>query len=452
VTISARLMSVVQRFARRRFVRDTLILQFGQFAAIVAQGLTSILILRILGPALVGQYALITAMAAVLGLLDLSASGKVALVEVSKALGANDRDEVRDALAYLIRINVQLNGLLVVGFFVLAMPLAQISYNNAEVGLWARWLSLQQLTNLPFSVLTIAYQCQRNMRTLVSLESVRLLLTCAASIGVLLTGWGIPGLVLSQVVISCVYAIYSVVQYSRLAQADSRFPAWSTLLGRAGSVGIRARFGLGFRISAGKNLSSFATQLPTLIIGALYPVATGNPTLGYYSTALKVMTLPQPLVSGIARNLETFLPYRAGQSKQSLRDAFVKTTLYTGLIWSAATIGMAVISPVILLVIAGFDYLPATSLLYPLLLQSLGVGLGVGVGPALRALNKLEYSIGINILMLALSTPIGYVLIANLAGYGGAWFYGLRFLAQTVLEVLVTLWLLRPVKAPEQAA
>jgi O-antigen/teichoic acid export membrane protein len=452
MTISARLVSIVRQFARRRFVRDTLILQFGKFVTILAQGLTNILILRILGPELVGIYTLIVAMAAVLGLLDLSAAGQVALVEVAKALGAGNHDEVRDNLAYYIRINLIINGILVAAFFVLAPRLAQISYshdieNSIAIGLWARWLALLELTEVPFGMLVIAYQSQRNMRTLVSLESVRLLLTCAISIGVLISGWGIPGLVLSQVVISCAYAVYSGYQYSRLAQADPRFPAWSTLLGRTLSVGIRSRFWLGFRIAVDKNLGSFATQLPVLIMGALSPAA-----LGYFSTALKVMTLPQPLISGITRNLDTFLPFRAGQGTAPLRGAFIRTTAFSGLIWSAVTIGMAVISPAILLVMAGFDYMPAIPLLYPLLLQSVAVGLGVGIGSTLRSLDKVEYSIANQLLTLALVGPLAYVLISRLGGYGAAWSYGLWSFAVTLFAIVLTLRLLRHVAVPPAAS
>jgi len=446
VVAATRLFSKARQFVRRRFVRDTIIFQLGQFATILGQGVTTILTLRILGPVLVGQYALITAMAAVLGLLDLSASGKVALVEVSKALGAEDRSEVRDALAYFLRINLEINGVLVTGFFLLALPLAQVSYNNTDIGLWARWLVLLELTEIPFGMLRLAYQTQRNTGTLVRIETVRLLTNSIASIGVLLFGWGIPGLVLSQVIVSGCYAVYAIYQYPRLVRADPRFPTWGVLLRRLRSVSIRSRFWFGFRISLDKNLASFLTQLPILMLGSLNPAA-----LGYFSTAVKVATLPQPLISGIARNLDTFLPFRAGRSNAAVREAFIQTTLFTGLVWSVMSIGVAIASPVILLVLAGTNYLPAIPLLFPVMLQSIAVGLDVGVGSAFQALNKSEYGIGLNIFMLAVFVPIGYLLIVHLSGYGAAWFYGARYLVHAILGILVVIWLLRPAKVPNQS-
>src|SRR5262249_16468149 len=164
-------------------------------------------------------------------------------------------------------------------------------------GYWAKWLGLLELTEVPFGMLTLCYQSQREMRTLVRTETVRLLMSSLVSIGVLFIGWGVPGLVLSQVGVSCIFGIYAVCAYGRLADSDERFPAWTLLLERAKSVSIRSRLGLGLRISIDKNLSNLAGQLPLLMMGRLNATA-----LGYFSVALKVITLPQPLIAGIARN------------------------------------------------------------------------------------------------------------------------------------------------------
>jgi O-antigen/teichoic acid export membrane protein len=276
------------------------------------------------------------------------------------------------------------------------------------------------------------------MGSLVGAETVRLLVNSIASIVVLLIGWGIAGLVLTQVIISAVYAIYGVYAYARLAETDPRFPTWAAMIGRMRGVSIRSRFGFGFRISLDKNLNSLLTQLPILMLGSLNPAA-----LGYFSTAVKIVTLPQPLISGIARNLDTFLPFRAGRSKMAVREAFIQTTLYSSLIWSILTIGVALASPVILLVLAGVSYLPAIPLLFPAFLQAVAVGIDVGAGSAIQAVNRTEYSIGLDILMLVIFIPVGYILITNLGGYGAAWLFGVRYLVHALLGVSMVLLLLK---------
>jgi O-antigen/teichoic acid export membrane protein len=439
----SQIFTAVRRFSQHRFVRDTVILQSGQFVGIFLSGVTSILVSRILGPNLLGIYTLVLSMAAVMALLDLSASGRVALVEIARALGADDPAEVRDALAYFLRINLQLNGLLVLAFFLAAPPIAQLTYQNAEIGLWARWLGLIELTDLPYQVLNLAYQSQRQMHVLVRLETFRLALQSAAMIMVLVLGWGIPALVVSQLATSVGFSVFSFLRYRQLALADARFPSWGIMFRRMSSVGVRSRLSLGVRVALDKNLGGFITQLPVLLLGTVNQTA-----VGYFGTALKVITLPQPLVSGVARNLDTFLPFQSGQRQSSLRSAFVRSTVYTGLLWSAVTVVFGLAAAPLLVIVYGWDYAPAIPMLFPLLLQSLAVGLGVGLGSTLRTLDKVQYSIGNQILSLAVIGPIGYWAIVHFGGYGAAWFYGLWYLAATSLGIGMTLWLLRRTREP----
>jgi PST family polysaccharide transporter len=424
--------STIRQFMQRRFIQDTLTLQSGQFLTIFVQGFTNIVLLRILGPDNVGLYTLTTTFAALLGILDLSASGRIALIDVAKALGNHDNAEVLDSLAYFIRINLIINGILVAGFFFLAPWLAQLSYSKAEIGLWARWLALLELTELPYGLLALSYQCKRQMKTLVMLESSRLFIASFVSVSALLLGWGIPGLILGQLTVSGLYMLYGVYGYRRLALNDSRFPAWQTLLSRTFSVSFRSRLRRGIGISLSKNVSNLGTQLPILMMGRLDPVA-----LGYFSVALKVVTLPQPLISGIARNLDTFLPYQIGKGMASLRDAFLRTTLLTGLVWSVITFGMAVVSPIIMVGLFGFKYAPAIPILYPLLIQSLACGFGVGLAATTQTTNHVGIILVIDIVILICSIPVGYFLIAQMGAVGGAWLYSLWFASATVIPIFV---------------
>jgi hypothetical protein len=70
-----------------------------------------------------------------------------------------------------------------------------------------------------------------------------------------------------------------------------------------------------------------------------------------------------------------------------------------------------------------------------LLLQSLAAGFGVGVGAMFRTLDRLEYSIGLHVVSLALMTPLAYVLIGASGAVGGAWFHGLRSLIVTMAGI-----------------
>jgi len=116
--------------------------------------------------------------------------------------------------------------------------------------------------------------------------------------------------------------------------------------------------------------------------------------------------------------------------------------LYTGVIWTVITLGLALVAPFVTLLLFGLDYAPAIPMLFPLLIQSVAVGFGVGLG-IFRVLDKLGYSIAIQIVSLIIGGSIGYFLIKAWGGYGAAWFYSERFVLQTVLGIAVALWLLK---------
>jgi Na+-driven multidrug efflux pump len=88
-------------------------------------------------------------------------------------------------------------------------------------------------------------------------------------------------------------------------------------------------------------------------------------------------------------------------------------------------------------------------MLYPLLLQSLAVGYGLGLGSAFRTLGKSQYSIVESLVVTAIMLPIGFWLIQTYGGLGAAWFVGLQWILNAVLGVAIVLWLARPKPTPQ---
>jgi O-antigen/teichoic acid export membrane protein len=439
MTLRARIVSRVRAIFSQRFVGDTVLLQAGQMAAIGAQGVTSLVLLRVLGPDLVGLYALSVAMTAAVGLLDLSRSSRVALVEAARAYGAGQPHRVGDALAGQVRASLQVKGPIVLAFFAVAPLLADAAYGQPDAGVWARWLSLPLLLDIPFEVLGVVLQSRREMGRLVRVESKRAIATSVMSIVALGSGWGLLGLVVARLVASAAASAWAIGAYGGVAARDRTLPNWHELLHRARTTVLRSRLWLGLAMAVEKNVGDFAGQLPVLLVGFLRPDA-----LGYFSAALRTMSLPYPLVSAVARNLDVVLPYRVGQGAHAMRDGFLRATIYTGAIWSVVTAGMAVVAPVLLVRLAGEAYAPAVPALYPLILQSLAVGAGVGVGAALRALDRPQYGVVLQVVSILLSAPVGYALIQRDGAAGGSWFHAVRYVVLTCGGVGWVLWLLRP--------
>ncbi len=440
------MLSRFNALLQRRFVRDTLTLQAGQFILIFVAGITQAIISRVLKPEGLGDYRSVFILFNLMSLLDISGSIAVARTHLARAFGADNTEEIHRTLAYFLKINALVNGVLVISFFIFFPALSSALFRDPAAGQLARWLAITELTDVPLQLVTIILSARREMRPLVRLESVKLLITALLLIGAVLTST-IDVLIAVQVGVSIGFAVYAVWRYRQLAKADGRLPALPTLLVQARRVSFRQYLGEGVVVSLDKNFSQFAVYtLPFLMLG-IYSNTHDEQTLGLFTNAYAVITFPGPLISGIARNLDTYLPFKSSQA-DGLRQTFIRATLGSGLIWAAGTLALAIVAPFVLLIVYGLDYAPAIGWLYPLLLQSLAVGLGVGLGSAFRTLKKAQYSILESLLVTAILAPIGLWLIQQMGGYGAAWFIGLAWLLNTLAGIGIVLWFTRRKRQP----
>jgi O-antigen/teichoic acid export membrane protein len=412
--------------AGHRFVGDTATLQAGQVVAVAAQAATSLVALRVLGPELLGLYALSIAFVATIGLLDAGGSNRVALLELARAEASRTREATAAALAGHLRINVQLGGLVVLAFAIAAPHVSSWAYGRADVGGYARWLALPVLLDVPFAMLGIVRQGRRQMRPLVGMESARAIAASAAGITALAAGLGVAGLVGARVVASAAASLWAVRAYARLARRDGTLPSWRRLIVAARRTPLLPRVRIGITMSAEKNLGNLGAQLPVLLMGALSPAA-----VGYYNAALRVVSLP--------RNLDAALPFRAARG--GVRGAFLRTSLAAGLLWTGVTAVMAVAAPIALVRLGGEAYAPAVPAIYPLLLQSIAVGAGVGIAATLRAIDRVAYGVALQLASIAVAVPLGLALIPSMGAVGGAWTMALRFSFLTVAGISLAAWL-----------
>jgi O-antigen/teichoic acid export membrane protein len=345
---------------------------------------------------------------------------------------------VLDALAGHLRISLLVRSSLAAGFFAIAPWAAALTYGRSDVGVWAGWLAVPLLVDVPYNTLVVVLQTHRWMVRLVQLESARAILASTASIGVLFGGLGIPGLVSVQVVVSVVFAIWSVRAYARLAGSHAGLPGWRELADRAPSVKLGDRLRQGISLALERNASNLGGYLPVLMMGLLRPEA-----LGHFNAAVRVMSLPFPLVTALSRNLDGELAFRWSQGgADAVWATFSRTTLYAGAIWLMVTAVMALAGPFVLVGIGGPEYAPGVPALCPLILQSLAVGAGVGIAATLRAIDKANHLIALQVLSVALTAPVGWELIDGLGAAGGSWFLAIRYLFLTIVGIALVRWVL----------
>ncbi len=428
----------VRRFLARPLLHDTLRLQAGQVLLLAIHAARSLLALRWLGPAAFGAYALAQSIVTSALLADVTAASRVALVATARALGEERGSDAAAPLADFLRLSIAAAALLGAALWWLAPPLAAFAFHQEEVGGYAGWLGICLLADVPFNLLIVALQAARRMAATVAAETLRAGAWLAATLAALSFSTSVAALVAAQVVVSVLASVAALAAYARLARSDPRLPGWAALLRRAVRRDSRPALASGVRIAVDKNLGNLAGQLPIMILGVFDAAA-----VGYLAAAIRVMALPGPLLTGVARNLDAVLPARANFGTAAVRTTFMRTTRPVALGWALVTAVTALLAPLVLVRLLGSAYGPALGLIPALALQSLALGTGVGMGAAFRTLNRVGTSIVCQIAALAVTTPLGFWLIRNEGAGGAAWFHALRVWVVTALSLAALLHLLR---------
>jgi O-antigen/teichoic acid export membrane protein len=425
---------------------EALPLQVGQAVTIAVQGATSLVLLNALGPAALGVYAVSAALAATASIADLSGASRLAVTELAREGATTRTGRVAAILGRFIRTGVLVRVPVVAAFALLAPSIAQALYASPDAGRWARWLCLPLAIDLPYDLVTVVLHGRARMRQLARVESGRALLTALCTIAVLVAGLGLAGVVGVQVGASLCAALWALRAYRRLARQDAQLPPLRELI-RVSRVPRGLPAGAGVAIAVEKNLGNLAAQLPMLLVGALRPDAAG-----YYAAALRTVSLPYPLVSAFARYLDVLLPRRAGESAGAARRAFVRLTVAAGGGWAIVTLLTILAAPFVLVRLAGEAYAPAVPALYPLALQSIATGAGVGIGAALRGLGRPSHLVALQAASIVLVLPAGYALVHAAGAVGAAWFHALRYAVLTAGGIGWVLWITRPAAAGEEVA
>ena len=123
-------------FRQNLFVRNVAVLQMGSFGGTLIQAVFGILIARLLQPELFGVYSLTIGLAALAGLLLGAGMQDAIATLVGLAYAKNDKAELREVLAYLLKITFYAGiGTLLVFFFLPAI--AGYFYGNSMIGWYA---------------------------------------------------------------------------------------------------------------------------------------------------------------------------------------------------------------------------------------------------------------------------------------------------------------------------
>ena len=160
-------------YRQHGFIRNVATLQVGSFAGTLVQALAGVFLARMLQPELFGVYSLAFGLASLGGLLLGAGTQEAVSTLLGSAYARQSGEEVRDALAFLIRVTLYA-GLITIVILLFFPMIANYFYGNSMIGWYASLVVLGVFLSSSFSaVVQLALQVSGRIKTLTSIIFAR---------------------------------------------------------------------------------------------------------------------------------------------------------------------------------------------------------------------------------------------------------------------------------------
>ena len=426
-------------YRRSLFVRNVATLQIGSFGGTLVQAVFGILIARILQPELFGIYSLSIGLAALAGLLLGAGMQDAVGTLVGSAYAKNDKEELRDALAFLLKITFYAGILTLVIFFFLP-ALSEYFYGNSLIGWYAGIVILGVFFSSSFNaVVQLSLQVAGKIKALALLVFGDQFLRSGLSLFLILIGFGVLGGVSGQFFGAVAVFSFSILIWQKLRRVYSIFPSLTELFNRIRSISIFKYFGFSFWVAVDRNMGNLYMALPVVLTG-IY-VSTGE--VSYFKLAFGYLNLALSLLGPISVLLNMEFPRIQIEDSGKLKDNFIRISLFGLAISVVLTLGAVLVSPLAFRILYGESFLPSVSYVFGLVAYGALYGIGVGLGPMWRAINKVKVSILINVIILTGGIPLGLWLIKSYGLWGSVIMVTLWF---TISHLVSFLYLIKKLK------
>jgi|GEM_PF-894840 len=382
---------------KMKFIRDTVILQWGSFWDLGLSFVASIIYARLLGVGTYGDYALIFAFASLVNLFINWGTGYAILTLLATAYAKNDRQEIKDIVTYYFKISLVIFGTIGAVAVIWAPFLSQLLYHNPVIGQLARLIIISYFCQIFFSLLTSLLQVMRKIKYLTIAENVNKFFSVALPVTLVLLGFGLPGIAWGYLVSIVGSMVFAVQVYRHFARRNELVPHFRDVLKNFGRVKLSRYLGYGFVMAADNNIANSFGLWPVMILGYLAsPSDVAN-----LKIALAYLALPNVFLGPIARLLLVQLPKAKVAGSEHLKANFYKTSAVSGLSYIIIAGIFLVIAPFLIRLFYGREFSSSINMVYPLGLSVIFSGFTIGIGSLYRTINKNIYGIAINLFVMA---------------------------------------------------
>lgn len=320
-----RLTSLFHRARRKKFVRDTLVLQA---ASIVQNGtylITSVLTARLLGRFDLGRWNTSRELYMFAFFLVSMGLTNAAVSYYSRAHGAGDEEGRVNALAAFLKLGCIVS-LLLMGLGLFAMPwLGERFYDDRMVGVVASVLCFsvvgEILRSLALAVLSGSRQMSRYAAFDMTTNVLRVGLV-AAALAYSRTPMAVGVAFLAHGILSGLLALRAYRQVTQLDDPRLSPPDLREVWRRVPTAPLREFFGLAFLLALSKAMNTLVPRLGMLVIPVLATttVDEGFQANGVYSVGLVLTMVLTGGISAVAQNVLPTLGQKTGESEMGIDE------------------------------------------------------------------------------------------------------------------------------------
>lgn len=406
---------IILQLRQNRFIRNVATLQAGSFAGSVIQAGIGIIIARLLQPELFGIYALAFGMASMTTLIIGMGIQEAVSSLLGRAYAQKDKAEIENILGFMLKLTF-FAVLIVVAITAFLPGIADRLYGDSLIGIYAAIVSIAVVfSSLLFTLTYSSFQVTGKIRSLAALIVSDQSLRYGLSLAFVVAGLGVAGAVSGQLAGAFIVFIFSALLFRGVKKEEPLFPGLRRVIAAAKRADIKKYFGFTFWVALDRNMGNVYMALPVILTGVYVTTAE----VSFFKLAFGYMNIALSLLGPISILLNVEFPKIQVENREQLYKNFKKVSLYSLALSIILSIGAAIVSPIVFKVLYGESYLPSIKYVFGLILYGSLFGIGVGLGPMWRAINKVKVSIVINSLILASGIPLGLWLIKNY-GLGGS--------------------------------
>lgn len=431
-----RIIERVRELTGKRLVHSTATLQVGGVLGTIIQAVAGVFLARMLQPELYGKYALAFSVAAVSSVFIGSGMIDAITPAVSRAWATGNKDDLRSAEGFYGRF-FAVCALCTVVVVLLLPYITGYLYDDASVGTLSGVIVVASMISITlFSVTQLLLQVAGRYRSMAGLTLTDIIVRYGAMLALVSAGFGVWGAVTGHLAGAAVLLGVSAILYHRTSVTFPIIPSIQHLPAIARRASWQPLLGPTLRVLADSNIAMLYGALPVAMVG----LHAAGAQLAYFKLAFGYIILAMSVMGPVSTVMNVHFPTVQTNNPRHLRATFIRVTWISVALSSVVTAIVILMSPLVFRMLYGEVYLPALRYVYGFAVFGVFYGLGAGLGPMWRAVNRVRDSIVINIIMLGAGIPIGLWLIARWQLWGAVAMVTVWY---TVSHAISYVWILR---------